>query len=398
MEILRNLWRRKLRNILTISGIAIGIMAFTTMGSMAEKNNKLIDGGVKYFSDHIAVSDSTSGFGGGGGGLIDVSKVAKVQAVDGVLAAFATAGAQAKSDSGFSFGVPDEISGASAGEGNYENFKLSAKTGVLPSDIPNGQVVLGSDIAKEFGKSVGDTIDLPQAPKTPRADFVNHQFKVIGVLNKTLTAPDNFAFVSLHDGQVALGDALPPAVRSQVDTSKLISGIDVYGKPGVNLDNLAKKINAEVPGVKAQPPTEVVNAFKSFSLIFSAITLGAALLALIVGGLSVVNTMLMSVTERYREIGLKKAVGAKTRHIIREFLTESVVIGLIGGSIGLLLGFIITSTINASTASQNLDLFLLTPSLAGTSLAFAVVLGGLAGVIPAFSAARLDPVTALRSQ
>jgi putative ABC transport system permease protein len=187
-------------------------------------------------------------------------------------------------------------------------------------------------------------------------------------------------------------------VRSQVNTSKLISGIDVYGKPGVNLDNLAKKINAEVPGVKALPPTDVVNAFKSFSLIFSAITLGAALLALIVGGLSVVNTMLMSVTERYREIGLKKAVGAKTRHIVREFLTESVVIGLIGGSIGLLLGFIITGTINASTASQNLDLFLLTPSLAFYSLAFAVVLGGLAGVIPAFSAARLDPVTALRSQ
>jgi putative ABC transport system permease protein len=106
----------------------------------------------------------------------------------------------------------------------------------------------------------------------------------------------------------------------------------------------------------------------------------------------------MSVTERYREIGLKKAVGAKTRHIIREFLTESVVIGLIGGSIGLSLGFIVTSGINANTASSNLELFLLTPSLALGALLFAVVLGGLAGVIPAFSAARLDPVTALRSQ
>src|SRR5258708_10051207 len=133
MEILRNLWRRKLRNILTISGIAIGIMALTTMGSMAEKNNKLIDGGVKYFSDHIAVSDSTSGFGGGGGGLIDVAKVAKVQAVDGVLAAFATARAPAKSDSGFSFGVPDEVFRASAGEGDHEDLKLSAQTRVPPA-------------------------------------------------------------------------------------------------------------------------------------------------------------------------------------------------------------------------------------------------------------------------
>jgi len=198
MEILRNLWRRKLRNILTISGIAIGIMAFTTMGSMAEKNNKLIDGGVKYFSDHIAVSDSTSQSFGGGGSLISLRKVEEVKKVDGVAAAFATAGASAKADgSGFSFGVPDEIIGAAAGDQNYEQFKLTAKTGVLPSSIPDGQVVLGSDIAREFGKRVGDSIALPLAPKTPRADFVNHRFMVIGVLSRTLTAPDNFAFVSL---------------------------------------------------------------------------------------------------------------------------------------------------------------------------------------------------------
>lgn len=396
MEILRNLWRRKLRNILTISGIAIGIMAFSTMGAMAEKNNKLIDGGVKYFSDHVTVGDSTSGQFGGG--LIAIDKIAKVQAVDGVAAVFPSAGAPGKSDNGnFSFGPGDQIIGDEPGSAKYSTFKLTAKTGRI-DNIQNGEVALGSDIAKELGKKVGDSLDLPVAPKVARADFVNHTFTVVGVMEKTLTAPDNFAVLSLHDAQRALGDSLPPAVRSQVDSSKLVSGIDVYGKPGVNLDNLAKKINAEVPGVKAQSPTELVNAFKSFSLIFSAITLGAALLALIVGGLSVVNTMLMSVTERYREIGLKKAVGAKTRHIVREFLSESVVIGLIGGSIGLALGFIITTSINASTAGQNLELFLLTPTLAIGALLFAVILGGLAGVIPAFSAARLDPVVALRSQ
>jgi putative ABC transport system permease protein len=396
MEIIRNLFRRKLRNFLTISGIAIGIMAFSTMGAMAEKNNKLIDGGVKYFSDHVTVGDSTSGQFGGG--LIQTDKIAKVQAVNGVAAAFPSAGASAKADqNGFSFGPGDQIIGDEPGSEKYSTFKLTAQAGRIDK-IQNGEVALGSDIAKELGKKVGDTVYLPVAPKVTRADFVNHKFTVVGVMQKTLTAPDTFAVLSLHDAQRALGDSLPPAVRGQVDSSKLVSGIDVYGKPGVNLDDLAKKINASVPGVKAQSPTELVNAFKQFSLIFSAITLGAALLALIVGGLSVVNTMLMSVTERYREIGLKKAVGAKTRHIIREFLSESVVIGLIGGSIGLGLGWIITTSINAGTASQNLELFLLTPTLAIGALLFSVVLGGLAGVIPAFSAARLDPVTALRSQ
>lgn len=395
MEILRNLWRRKLRNTLTISGIAIGILAFSTMGAMAEKNNKLIDGGIKYFSDHVSVGDSTSGTFDGG--LIKVDKVDKIRAVEGVAAVFASAGAPAKADGGGFTGPGDQIISEEPGSDKYSTFHLTARTG-RASGLQRGDVVLGSDIAKELNKKVGDRLDLPVAPKEPRADFVNHSFTVVGVLDKTLTAPDNFAIMNLADAQRALGDNLPPAIRSQVDNTTLVSGIDVYGKPGVNLDDLAKRINASVDGVKARSPTDLVNQFKQFSLIFSAITLGAALLALVVGGLSVVNTMLMSVTERYREIGLKKAVGAKTRHILREFLTESVVIGVVGGLIGLGGGFALTSAINAATAAQNLELFLLTPSLALGALIFSIVLGGLAGVIPAFSAARLDPVTALRSQ
>jgi putative ABC transport system permease protein len=171
----------------------------------------------------------------------------------------------------------------------------------------------------------------------------------------------------------------------------------VYGNKGTNLDNLADTINNQVSGVKATKPSTIVNSFKQGSAIFTAITTGAALLALIVGGLSVINTMLMAVTERVREIGLKKAVGARIGHIMREYVLEAVVIGAIGGAIGLLLGWGVTSLVNAATASSNLTLFLVTWRLVIVAILFSVGLGAAAGIIPAFRASRMDPVQALRA-
>src|SRR5439155_799795 len=107
------------------------------------------------------------------------------------------------------------------------------------------------------------------------------------------------------------------------------------------LDEIADQINSQVTGAKATKPSDLVNSFKSGGAIFTAITTAAALLALIIGGLSVVNTMFMSVAERVREIGLKKAVGATTRNIMGEFLIEATLIGLIGGLVGYGLGVLV---------------------------------------------------------
>jgi putative ABC transport system permease protein len=194
-----------------------------------------------------------------------------------------------------------------------------------------------------------------------------------------------------------LKDSLPAAIRDRIDTTALITGVTVYGNHGVNLDNLADTINNQVSGVKATKPSTIVNSFKSGGALFTAITTGAALLALIVGGLSVINTMLMAVTERVREIGLKKAVGAHTRHILREYLLEATLIGAIGGTIGLLLGWGITSLVNAATAASNLSLFLVSWRLVIIAIAFSVGLGAIAGIIPALRASRMDPVRALRA-
>ena len=130
--------------------------------------------------------------------------------------------------------------------------------------------------------------------------------------------------------------------------------------------------------------------------IFNQIIYAIAVISLLVGGLSVINTMTMSVSERTREIGVRKAIGATDGAIMRQFVAESAVMGLIGGLSGLALGALIGMIGNQAGAASASELFLLTPRLAVGSVAFALVLGVLSGLYPAWHAARLNPVQALR--
>jgi putative ABC transport system permease protein len=400
MEIVRNIARHKLRSFLTIAGIVIGVLALTTMGALAENFNALLDGGVTYFGGSIQIAPPD----GQSAQLLPMSKVDEIKQVQGVAAAFPGYQFQAKpgAPASFSFGVPDTITAGDPAESSWGNFKLTYAQGRSIDAKVQGEVALGSAIATEFNKKVGDTIDLPVRPADARPGFFNHTFKVVGVLNKTRTAPDNFAYINVPDGQMLLRDSLPVNLRTAIDVTQITQSITAYGAQGTstsNLDTVAVRINQQVPGVKATKPTEIVNAFKSGSAVFTGITTAAALLALIIGGLSVVNTMFMAVAERVREIGLKKAVGATTLNVMSEFLLEATFIGLVGGLIGFGLGALIVFVKNDFfTPPDQTTIFLITPTLTILAIGFATVLGAVAGVLPAWRAARLDPVTALRNE
>jgi putative ABC transport system permease protein len=400
MTIFRNLTRRKLRSFLTISGIVIGIVALTTMGAMANNFNALLDGGVNYYGDHVTVNDSSAGSSLLSSGVLPTSKIGEIESVSGVAAAFPeiTILAQPGKVQVVSLGLPDFIANSNPQESAYASVQSRVASGRNLTSSSSGEVVLGSSIAAEFGKKVGDRIDLPVRPSDATSDFVNHTFTVVGILASTKTMPDTGAFVSLTDAQTLLKDSLPASLRDRVDATQVANSISAYGVPGANLDQLAVRINNQVAGVKAVKPSDQVAAFKSGGAIFTAITTGAALLALIIGGLSVLNTMIMAVSERVREIGLKKAIGASTFVVMREVVIESTFIGFLGGAIGFGLGAGVALLLNALTPTSQPVLFLITPGLAALALGFATALGALAGIAPAFRAAQLDPVTALRAQ
>ncbi len=386
MRTIRNVFRRKTRAILTISGIMIGVLALVVMGSMAEKITKLVDGGTEFYGDKVTVAAGT------GKGMsitsepMSVDMVKRIEKVEGV--ARASAGVMLLLDakqSSMNMGIPPMIGGTDGRGEGYESFEINYAEGRAVKATDTGKVAVGSDLVEKLNAKVGQDITIR-----------GEKFEVVGVLEKTLTAPDTNVSMSLKDAQRLYVKQMPPMLQSKIDPANVTTGITVYIKQGYNPEKIAAAINKEIPGVTATGPKAFKEQVASATQIFTSIIFGIALISLIVGGLSVVNTMTMAVAERTREIGIRKAIGATNRGIIRQFVGEAAVIAFTGGLVGVALGSLFVFMANAGNTGT--PMFLLTVWLVGGSLAFALVLGILSGLYPAFHAARMNPVAALRHE
>ena len=290
--------------------------------------------------------------------------------------------------SAMTMGVPPMINGGVAGsDQGRETFEIRMAQGRDLTVEDEGAYVatLGSDIARKYDKQVGDTIMLKGV-----------EFEVVGILEPTLTAPDQAASIPFTAAQELLKSTLPPAIKGGVAASELVTSIVVFPGEGVDPEVLADRIEAHVPAVTAMTGKDFDQQIGSATAILNSILVGIALISLVVGGLSVINTMAMSIAERTREIGIKRAIGGSRFRIVRELVTEAALIGFIGGVIGLALGAVVVQVATEAGRSSGTVLFELTFGTAIAAVLFSTVLGAVAGFIPALHAARLDPVTALR--
>lgn len=383
IEILKNMFRRKGRTALTIFGITIGIFAFTVMGSMAEKISQLVNGGSEFYGDKVTVSQSASLFVSA---PMNINKAEEIERVDGVAAVSPSVWTTLSDElEAVNFGPPAAISNADFENQHLESFKITYAQGRALEAGDEGKVVVGADLVKKLNASIGGLVSVR-----------GREYEVVGILDKTLTAPDNTVIMTLSDAQEVYYADLPEVVKTQISSDQIVNGFTVYVDPGVDPDALAEQINAEVADVSASGPQEFEDQVATATATFNAILFGVALISLLVGGLSVINTMTMSVSERTREIGIKKATGAKTSHLMREYLTEAGIIGLLGGLLGWGLGALTVVSLNAAMASSGNIIFLLTTRISVFAIVFATVLGVLAGFYPAYRAAKLNIVSALR--
>jgi putative ABC transport system permease protein len=380
--IFRNMWRRKGRTFLTIFGIVVGIFALTVLGGMSARLNQQVQGMKGFITGKITVSAAGSNMQNMAGKFLNTAAGRQLEKIPGVASASGLLMNQLKVTEGMSMSIPQLIV-AYEDAHSQDLFKdIRVAKGKLLSAGDSGKVVLGSDLANQMKAKVGQTVDLKGT-----------KFQVVGILDATMGVIDGWAFVPYADGA-----AIMQADNPYLPVTDLVQSIVVLPKPGVDIEALASTMKKNMTGFKVMSPIDSEKQISQMSTIFNAIILGIAFIALFVGGLSVINTMVMAVSERTREIGLKKAIGAKVKTILGEYLAEAAMIGFIAGIAGMLLGLLAINLLNHATHKSNVIIFSVTTMVIVGPVIFATVLGTVAGLFPALRAARLNPVDSLREE
>ena len=256
---------------------------------------------------------------------------------------------------------------------SWENLKLVS--GRMPRDAAERVVVLGSTAASVLNKKSGDPIQIE-----------TEELTVAGIV-------DGGALV--ENGSVIL--ALP-LLQEITGNHEQINAIDVRAVPGLGesgLQELCAEISRLVPEARAEIAGEHIRHSQGYRVI-NAMSWGTSLLAILVGVLGVMNTMLMTVFERKQEIAILLALGWKRSRIVRMILWESALLGLLGGLVGVALGFAGVHFLKTTPAIRGLLEPELSIGLVGIAVALAVVVGVLSGIYPAWRSSRLNPSLTLQ--
>ncbi|WNG42224.1 ABC transporter permease [Archangium violaceum] len=390
-----------LRSLLTLLGIVIGVTTVITMMALIEGlrlkvNNDLSQLGANSFQ----VSKWPSGFGRVNWRMYakrkdltleDVRAIQEFCPSVGVVSASDTEGAQKISTSSIETRPSVRVTGATAEYIDTSGISIAAGRFFGQVEAVDGRqvAVLGLDVV--------ETLFPGMEPLGQEIRIKGRPFTVVGVLQRRgsflgMMSMDNVVLVPLRAYETLYGTVNSVGLAVQAQSPELLT------KAQEEVTNLLRRRREVAPlepnDFEVRTNESMTETFNSLSQVITIASFGVCLLSLVVGGIGILNIMLVSVTERTKEIGVRKALGARKGRILGQFATEAVMMSLMGGAIGVGLGYGL-----AFLARWMLGFNTVVPGWAvALSLGMSSGVGLVFGIYPAARAARLDPVEAMRSE
>lgn len=400
---LGNLQQQGLRSWLTVLGIVIGVASVIAIVSIGSGLQQSINSQTEGLASRVGIVSPGSGgfsFGPGGGGaqateedpILDDIDLRTVQATSGVDVAYGQVSGNADVSSG-DLTAPLSIQGVSPRDWREANSDVELAEGRFLTGSDQNSVLLGWDIARNvFEKNI--TINSP-------INIDNQTFRVVGILSEdadrqatNIIMPPGPARGIVDDLNTGEYSSIGFIVKEDADVENTVDRVE---------DNLrdARAVTEDNQDFTVTSLGSQLEQITSITTTLNYFVAGIAAISLLVGAVGIANTMYMSVMERTKEIGTLKALGTTRSEILQLFITESALIGLVGGFIGLSLGFLLSGVIGLILSIALTDIpasTYISPFMIIGSLVFAIVMGVASGTFPALKAAKMEPVEALRSE
>jgi putative ABC transport system permease protein len=401
---LRTLAKNKLRSGLTVLGVVIGIAAVTTMVSLGQSASRLVQDQFQNIgSNVIVVLPASSQTGGLRSGAVMTLTEADAHAIPAecpsVLAVSPFIGTSGQVIGGNVNWKPDQMLGVGPDYVIVRNWPMASGEFFTERDIAGATkvCVLGLTVARQLfpdADPVGQQVRVKNIPFTVSGVLSRKGANLVGQdQDNILLMPYTTVRKRLQNSAFSNVDVIFVSARSEVLSPQAEREIRSL------LTERHHLTAGEPPDFEVRNTADVANVFAAIMGTLTAMLSAIAAISLVVGGVGIMNIMLVSVTERTREIGIRMALGARPRDILRQFLVEAVVLSSIGGVIGIALGVGasagITSLINVLLPNSKWPFVLSIPA-AVVALLFAAAVGIFFGYYPARRASRLDPIEALR--
>ncbi|NMM62396.1 FtsX-like permease family protein [Clostridium sp. P21] len=377
---IKNIRSNKLRSALTMIGIIIGISSVIVLVGMGSGSTKQITSQVQSLGTNLISANTSNNNGSKQFTLNDVKNIEVIQGVDKVAPIISTS-TTVKVDKN---SQNASVTGTTSNFLDIRNMTISEGRFIADLDVDyRGKVaVLGSNIATElygFTDPVGKSIDIK-----------GNTYEVVGVLKS-----QGSSMGSNTDDMVIV----PSTTAVGLAGTRNVQNIYIKASDQNNIDALTNEINGYINNFFKSTDTnnrvmsqkQLLDTMSSITSTMTYLLGGIAAISLVVGGIGVMNVMLVSVSERTKEIGIRKALGGSRKDILIQFLIEALVLSSLGGVAGVLFGLALGWGVTAVGMSMSFSL-----PVVMVAFSFSLAVGIVFGIFPAYKASKLKPIDALR--